>query len=104
MFFIPGYIVKECSSGDGQLLFQRWNQSIRERDAEAEHLAKCALVDFFRRRCGERDMQAAAFLERLHKAESSCDVSGVVLSRQSKERNSYGYYIRRCEDRSGRVR
>lgn len=98
MFFIPGYIVAVCQDGEGQVLFQSWKQAIRERNNESERAAKLALAGYFRdQRRGERDQQAATFLESLSGAVEPRLHLGVDPVR---ERNSYGYLIRRCSVRS----
>lgn len=98
MFFIPGYIVAVCQDGEGQVLFRSWKQSIRERNNVEERAAKLALAGYFRdQRRGERDQQAATFLESLSGAVEPRFYHGVDPVR---ERNSYGYLIRRCSVRS----
>jgi len=85
MFFIPGYISIECREGEGRLLYESWMQAIKECNSEAKCAARLALAGYFRgRRRGERDQQAAAFLESLGSAVERCPQTGVV--RQEMER------------------
>lgn len=87
MFFVPGYIVNECQEGEGQKLFQSWKQAIRERNSESKRAAELALAGHFRsRRRGERDQQAAAFLESLGSAVERCPEVGVVRQEMERKR------------------
>jgi len=101
MFFIPGYIVRECQADEGQLLFQQWKQAIRERDSDSKRVAQLALAGYFRsRRRGERDQQAAAFLESLggvmeHRPSST----GVVRQQMEQKRGT-----KRSGKRTGKSR
>lgn len=94
MFFVPGYIVKQCRSGESRELFLAWWQA---ENREAKGAAALTLAEYFRHRRGERDQIAAEFLVRQAQGELALSREGVDPVR---ERNSYGYFIRRCCNRS----
>jgi|GEM_PF-4371574 len=90
-FFIPGYIVTVTQmSGQGRKLWDAYLASQQSVSEQGQRQAKLALSEWFRTRCGERDVIAAEFLEKSANGVFALRSLGVVL--QSKERRTDAYH------------